>query len=90
MDLREIGRRVAEARKNKRLTLANCKDVTGISISLISNLENGTLPEIGFSRLMVLAELLDLEIKLVDAEVFTLDEAAQRNNEEQFGHLNFR
>jgi len=87
MNLQEIGLRIAQARKSRRLTLMDCKNATGISVSLISNLENGLLSEIGFSRLNALSSFLGLEIKIDEVKGYTLDEITRFNHEKETRHL---
>jgi transcriptional regulator with XRE-family HTH domain len=62
--LTEIGRQVASARKQKRLTQLELGTKAGVSRPTIDLLENGRATDIGYSRLSRILAVLGLELRL--------------------------
>lgn len=76
MDLIEIGLLVKQARKSRSVTQAELARKSGMSRTTLNTLENGQITELGTVRLMRLLDVLGLELKVQQAEVYrpTLDE----------------
>lgn len=74
--LNEIGRRVASARKENRLTQLELATRAGVSRPTIDLLENGRATEIGYSKLARILSVLGLELRLqsIAPERPTLDD----------------
>lgn len=64
IDLREIGRSVAAARRERRLTQLELAKKAGVSRPTIDLLENGRATEIGYSRLVRILAVLGIELRL--------------------------
>jgi transcriptional regulator with XRE-family HTH domain len=81
--LREIGNRVASARKEHRLTQLELATRAGVSRPTIDLLENGRATEIGYSRLTRILAVLGLEFRLqpVTPQRPTLDELLKEESE---------
>jgi transcriptional regulator with XRE-family HTH domain len=62
--LGEIGRSIAFARKEKRLTQLELAKKAGVSRPTIDLLENGRASEIGYSRLVRILAVLGLMLSL--------------------------
>ena len=84
MDLIEIGEAVKLKRKARDLTQAQLAKQSGISRTTINSLENGQLLELGVGRIIRLLEVLGLELKVEQAEVFrpSLDEIYAMNDQQ--------
>lgn len=63
MDLAELGLALRSARIERRLTQQLLADKTGVSVSLISKLEGGMLPDVGIVRILVLLQCVGLELQ---------------------------
>lgn len=76
MDLIEIGSLVKEARKTRSLTQAELARQSGMSRTTLNALENGQLSELGVGRLIRLLNVIGLELRIGQAQVYrpTLDE----------------
>jgi len=74
--LKEIGQRIASARKENRLTQLELATKAGVSRPTIDLLENGRATEIGYSKLARILSLLGLELRLqpIAPERPTLDD----------------
>lgn len=66
MTLPELGQKLREARKARRLSQGELAGSLGMSRATISAIENGTVGEIGVRKLMALSTALGLEL-LVEA-----------------------
>ncbi len=62
MRLAEIGKKI-QAQRQDVLSQAQLARLTGLSRVTINQLENGTLPEIGFSKLMMVLNVLGMDIQ---------------------------
>lgn len=86
MTLVELGMRVRDARKQKKLTQAALGERLGLSRQVILRLENGDAMEIGLARVLAIFEALDLDVELRPArperptleEVYAENEAARK------------
>jgi transcriptional regulator with XRE-family HTH domain len=63
MNLFELGQALKEARIQQRLTQSELANCTGVSLSSISGLERGSLPEIGTVKLLQLFAAVELELQ---------------------------
>jgi transcriptional regulator with XRE-family HTH domain len=64
MTLDEIGSRLREARKARRLSQGELAQSLGMSRATVSAIENGTVGEIGVRKLIALATALGLELTI--------------------------
>lgn len=62
MDIIELGLALADARKKHKLTQANLAQLAGIGRATLSQIECGTINEIGINKIIRLCELLSLEL----------------------------
>jgi transcriptional regulator with XRE-family HTH domain len=60
MDLRSIGRLIAEQRRGKRLTLQELATQAGVGRSTLAALESGKLAELGLNKVARICAALDL------------------------------
>ncbi len=83
ISLAEIGRRIASARKQNRLTQLELARRAGVSRPTIDLLENGRATEIGYSRLTRILAVLGLEFQLqpVSPQRPTLDDLLKEESE---------
>lgn len=80
MNLFELGQALKEARIGQRLTQSELASRTGVSLSSISGLERGSLPEIGTVKLLQLFAAVELELQPRPAgQRRTLDDANAEN-----------
>jgi transcriptional regulator with XRE-family HTH domain len=63
MNLFELGQALKEMRLSRRLTQSELASRTGVSLSSISGLERGILPEIGTVKLLQLFAAVGLELQ---------------------------
>jgi transcriptional regulator with XRE-family HTH domain len=64
MELATIGRRVAERRRTKGLTLAELARSAGVGRSTLAALESGKLPELGFAKVARICAAADLVLEV--------------------------
>ncbi|MEA3465831.1 MAG: helix-turn-helix transcriptional regulator [Thermodesulfobacteriota bacterium] len=70
-----IGSKIREERKRRKITQEKLACVCGMGRATISQIENGTIPEIGVRKLIRILESLDLELFVRKANAPpTLDE----------------
>lgn len=62
MNLEEIGRRMRQARKARKLTLEAVAEASGVSRVTLGQIETNQIPEIGTRKLMRALEVVGLEI----------------------------
>ncbi len=62
MDIDEIGRLIAKARKSQQLSQARLGQQLGMSRATLSGIENGTVPEIGIRKVLSICAALGLEL----------------------------
>lgn len=80
MNLFELGQALKKARIEQRLTQSELASRTGVSLSSISGLERGSLPEIGTVKLLQLFAAVELELQPRPAgQRRTLDDANAEN-----------
>lgn len=71
----KIGERIRSERKQRKISQAALAELLGMSRSTISQIENGTVQEIGVRKLIRILEFLDLELRVRPAgSPPTLDE----------------
>ena len=76
--LYEIGQNIRNERKRRKLTQGRLADLLGMSRATISQIENGTVQDIGVRKILRILEILDLELKVRKAgSPPTLDELQQ-------------
>jgi transcriptional regulator with XRE-family HTH domain len=81
--LYEIGQNIRHERKRRKLTQGQLAEVLGMSRATISQIENGTVQEIGFRKILRILEVLGLELKVRPAgSPPTLDELQQESEQE--------
>jgi transcriptional regulator with XRE-family HTH domain len=81
--LYEIGENIRHERKRRKLTQGQLAEVLRMSRATISQIENGTVQEIGFRKILRILEVLGLELKVRPAESPpTLDELQQESERE--------
>ena len=85
LDLSTIGQKVAEQRKNLKLSQSELAHKAGISRATLDALENGRARELGFSKLTKLLAVLGLELKLQSAawQRPTMDELLAEDRDDQ-------
>ena len=64
MNLQEIGQRVRDARRRRKLSQAALAKQFGMSRAAISGIERGTIREIGVRKLMRLCDALGLDLRV--------------------------
>ena len=67
MDMIELGQAILARRKKIKMTQATLASINRMSRATISNLENGSLPELGIRKISALCETLGLEFDLKEA-----------------------
>ncbi len=84
MDMIELGRRLKEARLQRKLTQGALGAPLGMSRSTISGIETGLIAEVGIRKVMALCASLGLELSVgVKHKYPTLAELRQENRERQ-------
>lgn len=73
--LMELGQKIKQARKQRKLSQADLAGLLGMSRTTIGQIENGTVREVGVRKLMRVLETLGLELRVRAAgQPPTLDE----------------
>jgi len=81
MDLVELGQAFREARLQSRQPQKEVSANTGVSVTTISQFENGMLTDLGTVRLLALLEQVGLELSVrFRTQRRTLDDVAQELN----------
>lgn len=83
MNFAETGILLREARQKAGLTQATLATRLGMSRATISQLENGTIEELGVRKLANLCDRLGLEISVRPRRALTLHEAYEQNRQER-------
>lgn len=85
LPLTAMGERIAQSRRNLKLSQTELSHKAGISRATLDALENGRTGEIGFSKLTRLLAVLGLELKLQTASPQrpTLDDLLQEQHDDQ-------
>jgi len=80
--LTEIGKRIASARKERRLTQTELASRAGVSRPTIDLLENGRASEIGYSKLARILAAVGFELRLqtIAQERPTLDDLLKEDS----------
>lgn len=60
----DIGKKIREARKSRKITQAELAKILGMSRTTIGQIENGTVQEIGVRKLIRLLDFLGLELRV--------------------------
>ena len=60
----EIGQRIRRERKQRKMSQSALAELLGMSRSTISQIENGTVQDIGVRKLIRILEVLDLELRV--------------------------
>ena len=79
----EIGAHIRQERKRRRISQAKLAELLGMSRATISQIENGTVQEIGLRKLIRILEVFDLELKVRPAGAPPTLEELQREKELQ-------
>lgn len=78
----DIGRKIQETRKSRKITQAELGKALGMSRTTIGQIENGTVQEIGVRKLIRVLEYLGLELRVRPAgQPPTLDELREEEND---------
>lgn len=76
----EIGKRIRLERKQRKMSQSALSELLGMSRSTISQIENGTVQEIGVRKLIRILEVIDLELLVRPAGLPpTLDELREKD-----------
>ena len=76
----EIGGHIRRERKTRKMTQASLAEQLGMSRATISQIENGTVQDIGVRKLIRILEVLDLELRVRPAGLPpTLDELREED-----------
>ena len=71
----DIGRQIRSERKRRKLSQADLAKLLGMSRATISQIENGTVQDVGVRKLIRILEVLGLELRVRSAGAPpTLDE----------------
>ena len=80
MDLKELGRQIALARREQGHTQSQLAEIAGLSRQTISALERGDLTALGVRKVLRLLDVLDLDLVLRQAgHRLTLDDLRLEN-----------
>lgn len=60
----EIGQHIRRERKQRKMSQSALAELLGMSRSTISQIENGTVQDIGVRKLIRILEVLDLELRV--------------------------
>ena len=60
----EIGQKIRQARKGRKVSQAELANALGMSRTTIGQIENGTVQEIGVRKLIRILEYLGLELRV--------------------------
>jgi transcriptional regulator with XRE-family HTH domain len=76
----EIGEHIRQERKKRKLSQAKLAGLLGMSRTTISQIENGTIQDIGIRKIIRILEILDLELRTRSAgSPPTLDELREED-----------
>jgi len=67
LTLQELGAEIRTARKFRQIRQADLAARAGLSRSTLSDLERGSIAELGYGKLMVLLALVGLDLKVMAA-----------------------
>jgi len=77
----KIGKYIRRERKQRKISQSALAELLGMSRSTISQIENGTVQDIGVRKLIRILEFLDLELRVRPAGVPpTLDELRENDD----------
>jgi transcriptional regulator with XRE-family HTH domain len=76
----DLGIKIRQARKGKKLTQAQLANMAGISRKTLGQIETGTVPDIGIRKVMRMLEVLGLELSLRPAGAPPTLEELQKEN----------
>ena len=76
----DLGIKIRQARKEKRLTQAQLAELAGIARKTLSQIENGTVPDIGIRKVERTLEVLGLELTVRPAGAPPTLEELQKEN----------
>ena len=79
----DLGIRIRQARKEKKLTQAQLADMAGIARKTLSQIETGTVPDIGIRKVARVLEVLGLELTVRPAGAPPTLEELQKENAER-------
>ena len=86
MTLHDLGKQVGAWRRNKKINQSELCNASGISRATLSQLENGELAELGYTKVQRLLSCLDWElIPRQRPPMPTLPELIRTNTEESEG-----
>jgi len=78
--MKSIGQSIREERKKRGMTQARIAEILGMSRATISQVENGSVQDIGIRKVIRILEILRLEISVRPAGAPpTLDELLREN-----------
>jgi transcriptional regulator with XRE-family HTH domain len=77
----KIGKRIRLERKQRKMSQSVLAELLGMSRSTISQIENGTVQDIGVRKLIRILEVFDLELRVRPAGLPpTLDELREQDD----------
>jgi len=76
----DLGIRIRQARKEKKLTQEKLANMAGITRKTLSQIETGTVPDIGIRKVERILEVLGLELSLRPAGAPPTLEELQKEN----------
>ena len=79
MNLQEIGKLVAAARIQAEMTQVDLAHAAGLGRTTISELERGTVSDIGIRKLLVLLDVLNLRLEILPSSMPTLHDLRGAN-----------
>ena len=79
MDLQEIGKLVTAARIQAEMTQVDLAHAAGLGRTTISELERGTVSDIGIRKLLVLLDVLNLRLEILPSSMPTLHDLRGAN-----------
>lgn len=64
MNLKDLGQKIKELRKNKNISQAQLEDYSNITKRTISKIENGFIEEVGIKKVETILDLLGYEFNI--------------------------
>ncbi|APC91108.1 MULTISPECIES: helix-turn-helix domain-containing protein [Francisella] len=74
MDIIQIGQEIANIRKSKKISQQKMSDDINISRTTISNIENGSVTDVGIKKIIRIIDYLGYEISFKEKSLFPVFE----------------
>lgn len=84
MDLQELGKEILAWRKAKKISQSDIHFATGLSRTTLSQLENGDLLELGFTKVQLILSFLGKDIAIVTKSPLPTFDDLLRERKERF------